>query len=441
MAVSNTNVKSQYAADGSEDTFVIGFDYEKHLASAQVQVFLVDYDGAETLQVIGALNDYILDPPYDAVTNPGGPVSVVFNTPPDDTDWEFIRIRRATPYTQTTGYTNNGPFPAKSHEKALDRIVFQIQQVADVASRALVLGEAGANAIPPLVASSVLATNPDADGFAWIPIENIAGAPAGGLTGDVLVKASDADLDLTWQPFVYDGFSSRFGQSVSFQTLKEAMDYIIAITYTAPLITLSASGNVLREKGAAVTSTTLTAAITKRSDPIDEVRFYLNPSTLLDTQTTGGAIPSGGNSTYNWTGSFSDNTTFRAEVDDNGATGGPTTVSSTTTFSFVYPYYRGAGAVGLSAASVAGLTKEVIASTANKVVSFSAANGDVFYFAYPASYGALTSILDVNNFETLPDWTLRTENITGLDGNAVSYRIYEFNNPVTAGSYQYTFKR
>ena len=101
----------------------------------------------------------------------------------------------------------------------------------------------------------------------------------------------------------------------------------------------------------------------------------------------------------------------------------------------------GAGAAGLSASSVAGLTKRVITSTASRTESITASNSNVFYFAYPASYGALTSILDINGFETFPDWTLRTENITGLDGNAVSYRIYEFNNPVAAGAYQFTFIR
>lgn len=270
--------------------------------------------------------------------------------------------------------------------------------------------------------------------------------------GDVRVDAADGIPKVcalgVWEPMggggddvSYEGFSARFNEPWSSDGIDDTFQKIIKIEYTPPTVTLSASGNVLREKGDAVTSSTLTAAITKRSDPIAQVRFYRNPSTLLDTQTSGGGIPNGGNSTYNWTGSFSDNTTFRVEVDDTGASGGPSTATSTTTFSFVYPYYVGAGAPGLSASSVAGLTKRIITSTASRVETISASGGQVFYFAYPASYGALVSILDVNNFETLPDWTLRTENITGLDGTAVSYRIYEFENPVVAGSYQYTFRR
>jgi hypothetical protein len=111
------------------------------------------------------------------------------------------------------------------------------------------------------------------------------------------------------------------------------------------------------------------------------------------------------------------------------------------TYTYVYPYYSGAAAPGRTPAQVAALTKDVRVSTASLNKTFTPANGDVYYYAYPASYGALTSIKDENNFETFGDWTLTTANITGLDASAVSYRIYAFNNPVVAGSTNYTFIR
>ncbi len=266
------------------------------------------------------------------------------------------------------------------------------------------------------------------------------GLPSGGVTGDVVSKASDDEGDGEWISGRAQGFSIRYGQAVDLQNLEEVIGYIFNFGYQAPQVSLGASGNSLREKGDAVTSSTLTAAITRRSNNIAEVRFYRNPSTLLDTQTSGGGIPSGGNSTYGWTGSFSDTTTFRVEVDDDSVQSKPS-ASTTTTFNFVYPYYVGAGAPSLSASSVAGLTKRIINSTASRAETITASDGQTLYFAYPATYGALTSIKDVNNFETFPGWTLRTENITGLDGNPVSYRIYEKNDAVIAGSYLYTFIR
>ena len=255
------------------------------------------------------------------------------------------------------------------------------------------------------------------------------GVPDGGDTGAILAKASSTAQDLTWAQHAYSGYSSRFGEAFSSTDLTDTINQILDLSYVAPSVSFSASGQgTTREKGDAVTSSTLTASITKTTDDIAEVRFYQGAS-LLDTQTSGGGIPSGGSSTYSWTGSFSDNTTFSVQVDDDGTSGGPSTVSASRTFNFVYPYYVGADSASLAASSVAGLTKRIISSTSNREETITAGSGEVFYFAYPASYGALTSILDENGFETFGDWTLRTENITGLDTNAVSYlHVYKVKN-------------
>ena len=66
-------------------------------------------------------------------------------------------------------------------------------------------------------------------------------------------------------------------------------------------------------------------------------------------------------------------------------------------------------------------------------------SSEVYYFAYPSSYGSLTSILDTNGFETLSDYTKRTENITGLDASSQEYFIYEFNNLTTQTDFNNTY--
>lgn len=254
------------------------------------------------------------------------------------------------------------------------------------------------------------------------------------------IQTMFADFSAGVGSIAYHGWSQRFNESFDTDTLKETLDQIVLISYAAPGVALTASGSgTVREKGAAFTSSTLTAAVTKRSDDIARIQFFLNGVSIYDENP---ALNLGsGNTVYNWLGSFSDNSTFRVDVTDTGASGGPSTVSSSVNFTFVYPYYSGSAAPGRTAAQVAALTKDIRTSNANLNKSFTMANGDVYYFAYPASYGALTSILDENGFETIGDWTLRTENITGLDGNAVSYRIYEFKNPVVAGTTNYTFIR
>ena len=97
-------------------------------------------------------------------------------------------------------------------------------------------------------------------------------------------------------------------------------------------------------------------------------------------------------------------------------------------------------AAGLGAA-VAGLTKDITNNTSNYSRTIVSAGSQKLYIAYPASYGALTSILDANLFEVISTFTVTTANITGLDGNPVSYRIYESNNLVIAGSFAFQFKK
>lgn len=234
------------------------------------------------------------------------------------------------------------------------------------------------------------------------------------------------------------GYSSTLGEAVSgLTTVEEALDLLFDFTYLSPQVSLSASGqSTIREVGDTVTSSTLTATTTKRSDDIAMVVFYLDGA-LINTV----AVPDadGGTETYAWTGSFSDDAVFRVDVTDDGTSGGPTTVSASKTFNFVYPYYYGIGTAGLSAASVAALTKDIVVESTNKSVSYGATSSEVYYFAYPASYGTLSSILDENGFETIADWTLTVDNITGLDATAQSYNIYEFNNTVTSPATDYTF--
>lgn len=97
------------------------------------------------------------------------------------------------------------------------------------------------------------------------------------------------------------------------------------------------------------------------------------------------------------------------------------------------PYYYGVGIQGLTVAQIQALTKQVV-NKSNKDYVFNPTN-EVYYFAYPKSYGLLTSILDTNNFETIADWTVTTKSFTNnspdYEGTTMDYYVYEFNNPTT----------
>lgn len=285
------------------------------------------------------------------------------------------------------------------------------------------------------------ATNWGTKFFAFTESTGMSSLPPGGSIGAALVKKTSVDGDAEWDDLEISGFSARFGVEWSSQGLRDAIMKILNIVYAGPLIAaFTGTSNILREKGVVVSAITLSVNVTKRSNNIARILFTQGATTIEDMNppvNTGSGI-----SSTNYATPFSDNRTFTVAVtDETTVEGGPTTVSANLTYSFVYPYYYGAAAPGRTAAQVAALTKDVINSNANLTRNFTTANGDVYYFAYPAAYGALTSIKDVNGFEVLPSFTQRTENITGLDGNPVSYYIYEGNNTQVAGTTSFTFIR
>ena len=239
----------------------------------------------------------------------------------------------------------------------------------------------------------------------------------------------------------YSGISLLTGEQFTSSGLQDTLDKIIRITYLAPTISLAGSSNIVREKGDTVSSITLTATIAKKSNDISEVRFYQG-ATLLDTQTSGGAIASGGQSTYVYSTSFDDNISFSSQVDD-ALDGGNQTIgtSASTSYVFVYPYYVGADVTNLLDTEIILLEKVVQTAKTSYTKVFTADAGDVFYIAYPDTISPLTSILDVNSFETISSWTQSFWDLACLDGSTQPYRVYTFDNPVAAGDYQYTFKR
>jgi hypothetical protein len=91
---------------------------------------------------------------------------------------------------------------------------------------------------------------------------------------------------------------------------------------------------------------------------------------------------------------------------------------------FVYPYYMGTCAAGttIDETLVESLTKKVEAK-GNKANSFTVGDGHMV-FAYCKNHGALKSILDPNNFETIGNYTRSEVNVTGLDGTAQTYYVY-----------------
>ena len=125
MTVSTTTNKVSYSGTGSQTVFAYTF---KIFADGDLDVYIRDTNGTETLQTI--TTNYTVS---GAGADAGG--NVTFVTAPGSTD--TVVIQRKLDLTQGTDYVANDPFPAESHEDALDRLTFITQQIQEEVDRSI----------------------------------------------------------------------------------------------------------------------------------------------------------------------------------------------------------------------------------------------------------------------------------------------------------------
>jgi len=119
MTVSTTTIKNSYSANGSATAFNYTF---KIFASAELQVYIrTTATGAETLKTV--TTHYTVS----GIGDTGGG-TVTFTSGNVPTSAQQVILVRATPLTQSTDYVENDPFPASSHEDALDKLTHQMQE-------------------------------------------------------------------------------------------------------------------------------------------------------------------------------------------------------------------------------------------------------------------------------------------------------------------------
>lgn len=158
MSVSNTTSRQIYNGNDSTTVFAIPFDIISD-DSAEVDVYLIDSSGDETLQTEGV--DYTLtDISGDFYTN------VTMTSAP--ATGEKLLIIRNIALTQPLSISESGDFPAESFETALDRLCAQVQFLNEKIDRALKLGIQSSNSnieVPEPAANKVLGWNSGATGL------------------------------------------------------------------------------------------------------------------------------------------------------------------------------------------------------------------------------------------------------------------------------------
>lgn len=198
-------------------------------------------------------------------------------------------------------------------------------------------------------------------------------------------------------------------------------------------MTMTKTGNVA--KGDSYNETlSLTVSSMGTAKTIDKIAWYKG-STLLQEDTIGSSTA--GTWTYTVADAVTDSATFKAVVTYTKSNDASATMEKTTSISFYYNKFRGVvDTLTPSEATVEALTS-ALATGKGGTYSFTASNQRICY-AYPSSFGALTSIKDGNGFSLFDSFTRTTETYTQA-GASVSYYLYVLTSPTTVSSYSVTF--
>ena len=125
MTVSSTVSKVSYAGTGSTTLFSVPFYF---LDNTHVKVILRRSSGVEVVKSI--TTDYTVS---GAGVISGGTITMIVAPASGQT----LVIARNVPLTQETDYITNDPFPAETHEKALDKLTMEMQQVQEQLDRSV----------------------------------------------------------------------------------------------------------------------------------------------------------------------------------------------------------------------------------------------------------------------------------------------------------------
>lgn len=125
MTVPSTIARDQQVGNGVSPAFTVPF---RILDATHIQI----------LQTVGGVTTtLVLVTDYSVPIVGGDDTPILFVVPP--VLGAILVFIRNVPITQETDYVPNDPFPAESHERALDKLTMIAQQQGEITSRAIVL--------------------------------------------------------------------------------------------------------------------------------------------------------------------------------------------------------------------------------------------------------------------------------------------------------------
>ena len=219
-------------------------------------------------------------------------------------------------------------------------------------------------------------------------------------------------------------------------TLQEMFDMLLH-PYEKPAMTLgiNPTKTIYDKVTETLTSITINANVTKKTENIKEVRFYVD-NVLVNTDTS---HPNGGLVSYTHTFASPTNTTFNVKIECEDIKGATSKVSANTNVYFVGKSYYGCLPEGTTfdEASIKTLNTVLKKELKYKYSGITTTGTNLYHIVLcqPKEFGIITSVKDALNFEYIQDYTVRDIIIDGI-----YYTLMYLTNPVSVTDFLQDFK-
>ena len=225
-------------------------------------------------------------------------------------------------------------------------------------------------------------------------------------------------------------------QTFNNATMQEMFDMLLH-PYEKPAMTLgiNPAKTIYDKVTETLTSITINANVTKKTENIKEVRFYVD-NVLVNTDT---AHPNGGLVSYTHTFASPTNKTFNVKIECEDIKGATSRVSANTNVYFVGKSYYGCLPEGttIDETSIKTLNTVLKKELKYKYSGITTTGTNLYHIVLcqPKEFGIITSVKDALNFEYIQDYTVRDIIIDGI-----YYTLMYLTNPVSVTDFLQDFK-
>lgn len=225
-------------------------------------------------------------------------------------------------------------------------------------------------------------------------------------------------------------------QTFTNATLQEMFDMLLH-PYEKPTMTLgiNPAKTIYDKVTETLASITINANVTKKTENIKEVRFYVD-NVLVNTDTT---HPNGGLVSYTHTFTSPTNTTFNVKIECEDIKGATSKVSANTNVYFVGKSYYGCLPEGttIDETSIKTLNTVLKKELRYKYSGITTTGTNLYHIilCQPKEFGIITSVKDALNFEYIQDYTVRDIIIDGI-----YYTLMYLTNPVSVTDFLQDYK-